>query len=67
MEIFDLILEESNLLDMAYGSRDDREPPPAERRAQWSTQWSGRKPFSPFGWQAQGFTVGVAESNSEWN
>ena len=43
MEIFYLILEVSNLLDMTYGSRDEREPLPAERKAQWPTNGSGRE------------------------
>ena len=43
MEIFDLILEMSNLLDMKYGSRDDRELPPAERRARRDLMMVGER------------------------
>ena len=46
MGIFYLILEVSNFLDMRYGSRDEREPSSAERRVQWLTHGSRRKPLS---------------------
>ena len=52
---------------MMYVSHDERELPSAERKAQWLTHGSGRKPFFPFEWQAQGFTIGVVERKSEWN
>ena len=82
MEIFYLILEVGNPLDMTWESRDVKEPPPEERRAQRDIMMVGgreqhpivaivaefvwRQPtFPPPKWQAQGFTVGVAKSNSE--
>ena len=79
MENFDLTLEVSNL--MTYESRDEKGLPHAERRTEKNDE-RGRRQNSivavgaevvcrqqsfPLWWQAQGFTVGVAESNSDWN
>ena len=61
MEKFDQILEMSNNLDMMYLSRDKREQPP-EQADTW--RWEETPPLSVAG---KGFTIGVAESNSEWN
>ena len=46
MENFDLILEMSNLLDMTYGSGDERSPP-LQREVHRPIHGGGRKPFSP--------------------
>ena len=77
MKNLDLILEVSNPLDMTYESRDERGLLPAERRTQRGggnnpivaviAEIVWRQPTSPSGGRHKDSTVGVAESNSEWN
>ena len=78
MEILYLNFEVNNLPDMTYESHDEWIPPSAEKREQRvlmmviGSQNSILAVVSKFAWrqstwwQVQGFILGEAESNSEW-